>query len=251
MELIVLGACGTYPKAGGACSGYLLRHEGFTLWMDAGHGTLSELQKHVPVTEVDAIFLSHAHPDHFVDVYPFFYSLFVHPDRPNQKVPIYGPKMVKERMGRLLTRRDGKEDFDSVLPWKTFEWGNIEEVGPLRLTAFEAAHSCTNVCLRVEADGSVLCYTGDTGMHPALEKGAAGADLFLCEATWLEDEMSIPEPIHLRAREAGEIATRAGAEKLLLTHVWPHNDMTKVAEQAAAEYSGPLEIVDSGMAWSF
>jgi ribonuclease BN (tRNA processing enzyme) len=73
----------------------------------------------------------------------------------------------------------------------------------------------------------------------------------LCEATWLEDEKSIPEPIHLRAREAGEIATRAGAEKLLLTHVWPHNDMKKVREQAAAAYSGPLEIVDSGMAWSF
>src|SRR5687767_4400840 len=72
MELTVLGACGTYPGPGGACSGYLLQHEGFNLWMDAGHGTLSELQKHIPVSEVDAVFLSHAHPDHFVDMYPFF-----------------------------------------------------------------------------------------------------------------------------------------------------------------------------------
>lgn len=250
MELTVLGACGTYPKAGGACSGYLLRHEGFTLWMDAGHGTLSALQTHVPVTDVDAIFLSHAHPDHFVDVYPFFYSLFSRPDRPNQQVPIYGPRMVHERMCRLLTRRDGSDDFDSILPWKTFEPGGTVELGPLRMTAFEAAHSCINACLRIEAAGSVLAYTGDTGPHPALEKAAMGADLFLCEASWLEDERSIPEPIHLNARQAGEIATRAGAKQLVLTHIWPHNDMKLVREQGVAAYSGPLELADGGMSWS-
>jgi ribonuclease BN (tRNA processing enzyme) len=249
MELTVLGACGTYPGPGGACSGYLLRHEGFNLWMDAGHGTLSELQKHIPVSEVDAVFLSHAHPDHFVDMYPFFYSLFSRPERRNQKVPIYGPKMVQERMCRLLTRRDGKDDFDTLLPWRTFEPGDVAEVGTLRMIAFESAHSCTNVCLRIEAGGSVLTYTGDTGPHPLLEKAAAGADLFVCEASWLEEERSIPEPIHLRAREAGEIATRAGAKQLVLTHVWPHNDMTKVHEQAAAAYAGPLEIANTAMSW--
>jgi len=249
VELTVLGACGTYPSAGGACSGYLLQHNGFNLWMDAGHGTLSNLQQHIPVTEVDAVFLSHAHPDHFVDMYPFFYSLWAFPERRNQKVPIYGPKMVQERMCRLLTRRDGKDDFDSVLPWQTFEPGDTTEVGPFKLIAFESAHSCTNVCLRVEVDGSVLTYSGDTGPHPALEKAAAGADLFLCEASWLEEENSIPERIHLRAREAGEIAARGGAKQLVLTHVWPHNDMKKVHEQAAAAYSGPLEIAESGKSW--
>jgi ribonuclease BN (tRNA processing enzyme) len=103
--------------------------------------------------------------------------------------------------------------------------------------------------LRLEVDGAVLTYTGDTGMHPALEKAAANADLFLCEASWLEEERSIPEPIHLRAREAGEIATRAGAKQLVLTHVWPHNDMKKVYDQAAAAYKGPIEIADTGKSW--
>jgi len=250
MELTVLGASGTYPRPGGACSGYLVRHDGFTLWMDAGHGTLSTLQTILPVTQVDAVFLSHAHPDHFVDIYPFFYSLFAHPDRPNQQVPIYGPKMVQERMCRLLSRRDGKGDFDSLLPWKTFEWGDVVEAGPLRMTAFEAAHSCTDVMLRIEVEGRVLAYTGDTGPHPALAKGAADADLFLCEASWLEDEHSIPEPIHLRAGEAGEIATRADARKLVLTHIWPHNDLNLVQEQAAGTYAGPLELADIGKTWT-
>lgn len=250
MELTVLGACGTYPKAGGACSGYLVRHEGFTLWMDAGHGTLSELQKHVDVTDVDAVFLSHAHPDHFVDIYPFFYALFAHPDRRNRTVPIYGPAMVNERMRRLLTKRDGSDDFGTFLPWQVFEPGDVTEAGPLRLVANRSAHSCTNVCLRIEFDGKVVTYSGDTGPHPALEKAATDADLFLCEASWLEEERSIPEPIHLRAREAGEIATAAGAKHLVLTHIWPHNDMKKMREQAAAAYSGPLDLADTAMSWT-
>ena len=249
MELTVLGACGTYPGPGGACSGYLLRHEGFTLYMDAGHGTLSALQQHVAVTDVDALFISHAHPDHFVDIYPFFYSMFWRENR-KETVPVYGPRMAHERIGRLLTPRDGEDDFNSQLPWNEFKAGETIEVGPLTLTAFESAHSCTNVCLRVEAGGRVLTYTGDTGPHPAIEKAAAGADLFLCEASWLEAERSIPEPIHLRAREAGEIAQRAGAQRLVLTHVWPHNDMAMVHEQAAAPYEGPVEIAESAMRWT-
>lgn len=249
MELTVLGACGTYPGPGQACSGYLVQHNGYNLWMDAGNGTLANLQQHIPVTEVDAIFLSHAHPDHFVDVYPFFYALFNHPKRRNPQVPIYGPKMVQERMCRLLTRRDGKGDFDSILPWQTFEPGDSGDIGPFKVTGFESAHSCTNVAPRIEVDGAVLTYSGDTGVHPALDKAAENADLFLCEASWLEDENSIPEPIHLRSREAAEIATRAGAKQLVLTHVWPHNDMKKVYEQAAAAYKGPIEIADIGKSW--
>lgn len=249
MELIVLGACGTYPGPGGACSGYLVRHEGFTLYMDAGHGTLSNLQKHIPVTDVDALFISHAHPDHFVDIYPFFYSMFWREDRKSE-VPVYGPRMAHERMSRLLTPRDGQDDFNTQLPWNDLRAGEVIEVGPLRLTAFDSAHSCTNVCLRIEAGGKVLTYTGDTGMHPDLSKAAEEADLFLCEASWLESERSIPEPIHLRSREAGEIAARGGAKHLVLTHVWPHNDMNLVLEQAAGAYDGPIEIADGNMRWS-
>jgi ribonuclease BN (tRNA processing enzyme) len=244
MELTVLGACGTYPSAGGACSGYLLRHEGFTLWMDAGHGTLAHLQRHVPLDAVDAVLVSHGHPDHFVDLYPFFYALLFG-RRGRRRVPVYGPLSAHERIGRLLSDRDGRPDFDEVLPWQPLEPGGEAAVGPLVVRAFESRHSCPNICVRVEAGGAALCYTGDSGPHPALERAAAGADLFLCEASWLDGEVPVAEPIHLRAREAGEIAARAGARRLVLTHVWPENDPRLVREQAASAYSGPLEVAET------
>ena len=52
MELIVLGAAGTWPPPGGANCGYLLRHEGTHVWIDAGTGTFANLQEHVGVGEI-------------------------------------------------------------------------------------------------------------------------------------------------------------------------------------------------------
>src|SRR5256885_1638489 len=63
MELIVLGSSGAFPAAGGAASGYLLRHDGFDLWIDAGTGTLANVQKYTPFYEIAAVLVSHEHPD--------------------------------------------------------------------------------------------------------------------------------------------------------------------------------------------
>ncbi|MGH2527416.1 MAG: MBL fold metallo-hydrolase, partial [Actinomycetota bacterium] len=74
MKLIVLGASGTWPNPGSATSGYLVQHDGFNLWVDAGTGTLANLQRHIDLADIHGIVISHEHPDHFVDLYPCFYA---------------------------------------------------------------------------------------------------------------------------------------------------------------------------------
>ena len=103
MELTILGADGTYPRAHSACSGYLLQHDGFNLWMDAGNGTLSLLQEHISLEQVDAIFVSHAHVDHCADIYPFFYQLI----NTRKTVPLRGVQrraLDRERDGPRTSR---------------------------------------------------------------------------------------------------------------------------------------------------
>ena len=68
MRLTVLGSSGTFAGPDDACSGYLVEHDGFRLLMDAGPGTLSNLQQHVPLDRLDAVLLSHAHPDHWTEL---------------------------------------------------------------------------------------------------------------------------------------------------------------------------------------
>src|SRR5436309_12186295 len=70
--MVVLGWGGGWPGPGGAACGYLVRHDGFTLWLDAGTGTMANLQRFIALDDVDAVAISHRHFDHFLDLYPFF-----------------------------------------------------------------------------------------------------------------------------------------------------------------------------------
>jgi len=248
MKLTILGSCGTFPNAGGACSGYLLEHEGFTLWIDAGTGTLSNLQKHVSIDDVDAIALSHMHADHFTDLYPFLYAVEFGPSGP-RRVPVYAPVAGPDVFGRLL-RDESSAAYPKVYEWTGLEPGEEADIGPLRLRTFPAAHSIVNLTMRIEAGGEVFCYSGDTGPNESLSHAAQGADLFLCEASWQDGQDAIDVPIHLTAREAGRVAAEAGAKRLLLTHVRPHYDLSRSVDQAADEYDGIVEIAHGGNSWN-
>lgn len=244
MELVILGCSGTYPTPTNACSGYLVRHDGYTLWMDAGNGTLARLQEHVDLLSVDALLLSHVHLDHCADIYPFFYAHFTAPD-PRAK-PVFAPPGVRERLQALV----GPETADS---WRTFlDWqevapGQVLELGPLQVEAFDAAHSTANVTARISAGGRTLAYSGDTGPNPHLARAAKDADLFLCEASWLDDDATPLPPIHLRAGEAGAAARAAGAGRLMLTHMWPNNDRARMRAQASDTFGADVELaVESG-----
>jgi len=237
VELTTLGADGTYPTQHGACSGYLVRHDGFTMWMDAGNGTLSKLQRHATFGDVDAIFLSHAHPDHCADLYPFFYALLME----RRTVPVFTARGVRDKLITLIGE-DSRARFTSLLDWHEMSPGDVGEAGPLRIEAFDAAHSTANVTARISAAGKTLCYSGDTGPNEHLGKAAAGADVFLCEASWLESDIGMMDPIHMTARQTGEVARAADVGRLVLTHVWPRNDRTAVLEQAAAGYGAEPEL---------
>lgn len=248
MELIVLGADGTYPSPGGACSGYLVREGGFSLWMDAGNGTLGRLQQHIGIADVGAVFLSHLHPDHCVDLYPFFYALRFHGEAPIRELPVFAPPGAREALGGLFMD-EARAKLGEVFTWHEVAPGDAIEIGPFRVSTFEGAHTTTNLMARLTAAGRALCYTGDTGPAPAVARAAEGADLFLCEASW-QDADEGDRPIHLRARQAAAAAREAGAARLVLTHIWPRLDPAVSLAQASEEFSGPTDLAAPAGRWT-
>src|SRR5436189_6347984 len=88
MEVEVLGSWGSWPAPGEATSGYVVRDDGFVLAVDLGTGTFARLQQAVSPVEVGAAIVSHAHPDHFVDLYAMFYFRHFHPE-PLPPLPLY------------------------------------------------------------------------------------------------------------------------------------------------------------------
>src|SRR5256885_10961363 len=97
------------------------------------------------------------------------------------------------------------------------------ELGPFRIPTFEMAHIGVQALgFRIEANGRVLAYTGDTGPSEEVVKLAENADLFMSEATWRHRDGLLP--FHMSARQAAEHASRAAAGTLVLTHIWPTLD---------------------------
>jgi ribonuclease BN (tRNA processing enzyme) len=244
MELTVLGSWGTWPPAGGACCGYLLSHDGFHMWLDAGTGTFANLQEHIAIEDMGAIVISHGHPDHFVDMLPCFYARHYGELGP-PGLPFYSPKGFVD-LASLLVSEDGSDVMRKAYAFNTLHPRDEFDVGPFHVKAFRMTHVGVEALgYRIDADGVVLGYTGDTGPSPEVVEMAQGADVFLAEATY-QDAMTL-RPFHMSATQAGEHATLAGAGKLVLTHLMPGADMDVSREEAASSFEGEVDVAIEGM----
>lgn len=245
MRLTVLGSSGTYPRPGGACSGYLLQEKGTNLVLDLGNGCLSNLLRFVEVTEVHAVVITHMHVDHFADLYPLYYALRFHPQKP-WGLRLILPRGGLELLGCLLGE-EGRSYLPEVFAAEDLLEGNIYQVGDMELKAFPTAHPVEGYGLRVEGDSWSLAYSSDTSWLPELVEGARDADLFICEATLTDAYREEAAHGHLTSRQAGEAAALAGVKRLLVTHVWPTFDPRKILEEAAEAFAGEVELAVEGL----
>jgi ribonuclease BN (tRNA processing enzyme) len=237
MKLTILGSSGGYPGPENPSSGFLLEHAGKRFWLDAGHGTFGALQRLVDVTEIDAILISHVHADHCVDLYGFNIAMRFH-EQGVLRRSLYCPREVWERMPLLLgDPPEGEKGFGQSFDFHPTEAGGAVELeGGLRVSFLRTDHPNYCLAMRLESEEGVLTYSADTGPGADLAGFARGSDLLLCEATYQEG--LIGAPVHLTAAQAGETALRAGARRLVLTHVWPPFDPLRSVGEAQAAAGG-------------
>jgi ribonuclease BN (tRNA processing enzyme) len=209
--------------------------------LDAGTGTLANLQHHIGLDDVGAVAVSHRHFDHFLDLYPFFLARWLRRDpTPLPKLPLFAPPGMFEH---ALQLEDGLGEIFDV---RAVEPGDDFQAGPLRVQTAPMRHPVRTLGMRIEANGAVLAYSADTGPTDELVRIAKGSNVLLCEATFLDPGEGSPD-VHLSAGEAGEHAARAGAGRLVLTHIWPTNDRSAVEEQARSTFGGPVLLAREGL----
>ncbi|HEX3125769.1 MAG TPA: MBL fold metallo-hydrolase [Thermoanaerobaculia bacterium] len=236
MKLTILGSSGGYSGAENPSSGFLLEHAGARLWIDAGHGTFSALQRQTAFTGVDAILISHVHADHCVDLYAFNIAMRFH-EQGVLRRSLYCPQEVWDRMPLLLgDPPEGEKGFGQSFDLHPTEAGGTVEVCGVRVSFLRTDHPNYCLAMRLESEAGVLTYSADTGPGADLAGFAQGSDLLLCEATYQEGRVGAP--VHLTAAQAGETALRAEARRLVLTHVWPAFDPRRSVEEAQAAAGG-------------
>lgn len=242
MRLTVLGCAGSFPSADSPCSSYLVEADGFRLLIDLGNGAMGPLQRHAGLYDIDAVLLSHLHPDHWIDLCQYLVARKYARHGPVPTLPVYAPAGAADR---LATAYGEPHAADGVFDFRTLREGSFD-LGPLRITACLVNHPVETYGVRVEHGGRSLVYSSDTAESPALVDLATDADSFLCEASFLEGRDNVPD-LHLTGRGAGEHAARAGVGRLLLTHLVPAwGDEAQTLAEARSAYDGPVEVVHSG-----
>jgi ribonuclease BN (tRNA processing enzyme) len=244
VDVTVLGSSAAWPGPGRAAAGLLLQHEGTSVALDLGTGTLSNLQLRIPHDALDAVVVTHQHLDHVLDLYPLFVARLDHPDR-LAPLALYAPLGVFDAVA-VLEDEEGKQEMRETFDVREEESGATFEVGPLRFTLRSLPHSIPNLGIRVEADGAVLAYTGDTGPGPEIEELARGVDVLVSEASW-EDDDGILADGHLTAQQAGRHAAGAGAGHLVLTHFWSTVDRDRARSLAADAFGREVVIGDENL----
>jgi ribonuclease BN (tRNA processing enzyme) len=244
----VLGTATPHPQPDRACSGYLLAAGDARVWVDAGPGSLANLQRHTPLPTLDAIWISHLHADHSADLLAAFYALAYGGLQAPGPIPVHAPAGLGQRLAGFFGRPDMAERLAPHLTLHELHDGHSVTVNGLQLRAAAVQHDVEAYGLRAEHDGSVLAFSGDTGPCPALDQLAAGADLLLCEAESDRWDAGTPQGHHT-PEDTGALAVRAGVGQLVVTHVGPTLTPEGATARAAAVFGGRTDCAREGQTY--
>ncbi|MBB6217950.1 ribonuclease BN (tRNA processing enzyme) [Anaerosolibacter carboniphilus] len=234
MRITVLGNSGPYPRAGGACSGYLFENENTKILIDCGNGTLGRLQQIIKSLEdLDMIIISHLHSDHIADAMVLRYAIGINKTKGiiTKVIPLYAPA-------------EPKEDFDKLQFQNAFLMNEIYEdliipLNGLTIHFKRMEHPVPSYGIAIEKDGKKFVYSADTKYCDQIFQLAQDADLLLCESGVLERDRII-DMVHLSAKEAAEIGKISKVKRLMLTHFWPGYSLDEILQEAKENFDGDL-----------
>lgn len=260
--LTVIGNAASAPPAMGACSCYLVEAAGTRIVLDLGPGALPRLRAATEVRALDAIFISHMHTDHWIDLLALNVAFWTEEPRAAEgelrPVALYLPPgglaLVDEAFGVLSRGVPGTMAgrWRQAFAAREYDPGEIVRCGPLAVSFVgPTRHATTNYAMRVDSGEGVLAYTGDTAPCREAVEAGGGASLFLGECTLLE-----PGPqseTHTAAAELGAMAREAGAARLLATHISRQDGAwrAQLLSRLAPAFGGPVEVVHLGDTWGF
>jgi ribonuclease BN (tRNA processing enzyme) len=238
LTVTVLGCSGSYPAPDVPCSGFLVQSDATSIVLDMGHGTFAELQRHLDVADLDAVVLTHAHPDHWVDLTGL--RILTHYQLGRDHVPVWGTDDTRHMVATVASGVEPAFAWNRLGPEPEFG------IGDLALRINRTDHYVETYAVRVTApDGASMVYSADTGPGWSVEDLGREVDLALIEASYATDEER-GEVLHLAAAQAGAMAKAAGARRLVLTHLVPGADPEAHARLAEGAYGGPVVVAAPG-----
>lgn len=246
MKLIILGSGTCVPSLKRNSPGYYLEAEGCRILVDCGSGTLLQLERAgKSYKEIDAVFITHKHPDHFSDLMPLIQAFLATPQfRREKELLITAPESFPTYYESAIASILGEpEDF----PIRLAGTGETDtmNIGPFHVAAGKTVHSSDSLSYRFEHNGKSIVFTGDADYDRKLIDIAGNADVLIADCSFPDSQKAKG---HLSSKECGLIARKAGVKKLILSHIYPSPvpDAERVRE-AAEVFDGEIVLAEDLM----
>jgi ribonuclease BN (tRNA processing enzyme) len=243
LELFVAGAGPAYTDRPGATgAAYLVRHGSTAILLDLGQGSLPRVVGELDPSGLDAVVISHLHPDHFIDLVALRHYLRYGLEPP-RRLRVLAPAGLAGRLDAL----HAEPGFTA----EALDCANLAEgplvLGDLHVEARLVTHTAESYAFRVGAPGAEqgLVYSGDCGKAADLAPLIQPGDTLLCEVSF--GPGPVPDGVnHLVGPAVGELATNAGAGRVLLTHLQMGYSQAATIESVRSRFDGPVELVEPG-----
>jgi len=250
MIVTVLGSGTCVPSIERSSCAVMLEVSNTRLLIDSGPGTMRRLLRtNTTIFDVDYIFYSHFHPDHTAELVPFLFATKY-------------PDMSQRQTLLTIVAAVGFKDFFAGLKTVYGQWieldpglveilqmsnrsSDLRRLKDFTVQSAPVEHNPESIAYRItNTGGRSVVYSGDTDYSENLIELSKDADLLICESA-LPDDYRIKG--HLTPSLAGDIATRAGVRKLVLTHFYPECDQTDIEQECRKTYAGPLVLAEDLM----
>lgn len=248
VKITVLGKSPAWQDAGGACSGYLIEEGDTCLLLDCGNGVFGKLREVHDYATVDAVVVTHLHSDHCIDLIPYSYALSYSPRArafPHPRPTLYAPPGGRDVFRQITGAWNAPELVEQAFCLVEYDPSATIELGPLTIAFHEVPHYIRTHAVQVRSATGSFTFGADCRPNDALVEFARDSDLLMLEAT-LDEPESNGHRGHLTWAEAGDHARRAGAKRLVMTHISSDADLARARADAAREFGGEIEIAHEG-----
>ncbi|MDQ0429784.1 ribonuclease BN (tRNA processing enzyme) [Planomicrobium stackebrandtii] len=242
MKIIPIGIWGGYPNKNEATSAFLIEQDGFRCLVDCGSGVLAAVQNYTALRELDAVVISHYHPDHIADIGVLQHAAMVGMQLKEWDTPLFIHAHDKD------AAEFEKLSYKGVTEGRAIQASETLELGPWQVTFCETVHPVYCLAMKFTANGRAAVFTADTSWKEELVEFSRGADLLVAESNLYEKYIGIIQG-HLSGSQAGELAERAGAKQLLLTHLPQYGELDEILQAAKSSYSGEVEFAVIGKSY--
>ncbi len=248
MDLFVAGSGAAYPdRPGTASSTYVVEHDGRRICLDLGQGGFAGISGRTDPSTLDAVVVSHLHPDHFIDLVALRHYLR-YEFEPPRRMRVLAPRGLRERLDGLLAEPGFAAE---ALDIEDRRVGTVA-VGPFRLETISVTHTDESYAVRVsiaaEPAAPALVYSGDCGRVGDLAPLVRPGDTLLVEIAFGAGPVPVGD-LHLDGPAVGALAAATGPAKVLLTHLQMRRDPRAAVASVQAAFGGPVELVADGDAW--